>query len=87
MVSFLSFSDSDDSGDDLSLEAQPCLMEKGESGESSLFELSREHQFRVKVCSYGFGDVLVLFHFFLYKKIYSSFWELFLRSRLRYVDF
>ncbi|ONI30280.1 hypothetical protein PRUPE_1G241900 [Prunus persica] len=44
----LYLSDSDDSGDDSSLEAQPCLMEKGESGESSLFELSREHQFRVK---------------------------------------
>ncbi|KAH0991809.1 hypothetical protein GBA52_003292 [Prunus armeniaca] len=36
----LYLSDSDDSGDDSSLEAQPCLMEKVESGESSLFGLS-----------------------------------------------
>ncbi|KAM0987581.1 hypothetical protein ACFX13_011871 [Malus domestica] len=44
----LYLSDSDDSSDESSLEAQPYLMEKVEPGESSLFELSREHQFRVK---------------------------------------
>lgn len=56
----LSSSDSDDSSDESSLEAQPYLMEKVELGESSLFELSREHQFRVKVCSYVTGDVCVV---------------------------
>ncbi|TQD82181.1 hypothetical protein C1H46_032269, partial [Malus baccata] len=44
----LYLSDSDDSSDESSLEAQPYLMEKVEPGESSLFELSREYQFRVK---------------------------------------
>lgn len=50
MVSSVLFSDDDDdAGDESSLATQPYLMEKVDSGESSLFELSREHQSRVKV--------------------------------------
>ena len=58
----LSFSDSDDSGDESAIDAEPYLMEKVDLVESGLLELSREHQFKVKVCSYvgGLSILLVL---------------------------
>lgn len=63
---FISFSDSDDSGDESSLEAEPYLMEKVDLVESGLLELSREHQFKVKVCSYVTGLGVLLFYLLVY---------------------